>query len=996
MTEAGRRWSAAPVLVAIATAMVAAACGSTSTTSVGPSPVKCEVSLAGPPQVAAGAGTGTITVTTQPECAWTASTDAPWISGLTPRSGQGSGKFSFSVAANPVPSGREGDIIVNDTRVLVRQDFSPCTFNVGPSAVTVPAAGASRAITVSTVGGCTWTSTSGATWLTITGGNGNGNGNVTVQAAANPGPARTGSVVVAGETIVVSQSASGAGSCSYSISPTSIPAPASGGPFSLGVTSSPGCAWSATSDVPWMSITAGAAGNGNGTVAYTVATNTTTSARTGHVNVEGQALTVNQSAGSVACDYSINPTQLNSVPAAGGTAATTVSVATGCVWTAVSNASWLTVTSGTTGNGNGSVNITVAANDTPARQGTVTVAGRTFTVSQSGGCTFSLQPTSLTIDPDGGPSSTAVTTGPGCSWTASVPSQFTWLRITSGTPGSGNGTVAFTVDRNTGPPRNGTLTVAGQTFTVNQVNGCAFSISPTSQNFSAAGGNGTTTVTAGASCAWTATSNAPWIMITSGSSGSGNGPVTFTVGGNSGPARSGTLTVADKTYTVDQATGCTYTITPTSQSIGSGGGQVNTLVTTSDGCAWDTTISPQASWLTLSSSGSGSSDATVTFNVASNNGPQRSGTATVAGQTFTVIQSIGCTVTISSQPSPLTFSASAGSGSATVTAGAGCPWTATATSTSGPPFVTITSPSGGNGSGTSQVNYSVSANTGLARTATLTIAGQNFSITQASGCTVTITSPPSPLSFTSAGGSGSATVTASAPACTWTATSTQSFLTISAPAGGNGSGTGVVTYSVSANTGTPRTATLTILGQAFTVTQATGCNPQVSTAPSPLAFSQAGGTGTAAVTAGTGCTWPATSNQPFLTISAPAGGNGNGSGAVNYSVAANTGPAQRTATLTIAGQAFTVTQGGCTYTINPPSQSFGVAGGIGSVTVTTAAGCTWTAAVNGAPPPTWISITSGSNSTGPGTVTFTVQPNLLTSRSATLTIAGQTFTVNQN
>ena len=144
------------------------------------------------------------------------------------------------------------------------------------------------------------------------------------------------------------------------------------------------------------------------------------------------------------------------------------------------------------------------------------------------------------------------------------------------------------------------------------------------------------------------------------------------------------------------------------------------------------------------------------------------------------------------------------------------------------------------------------------------------------------------------------------------------------------------------------------------------------------------------------CTWPATSNQPFLTISAPAGGTGNGSGAVNYSVTANTGPAQRTATLTIAGQAFTVTQGGCTYTINPPSQSFGVAGGIGSVTVTTAAGCTWTAAVNGAPQPTWISITSGSNGAGTGTVTFTVQPNLLTSRSATLTIAGQTFTVNQN
>jgi hypothetical protein len=115
---------------------------------------------------------------------------------------------------------------------------------------------------------------------------------------------------------------------------------------------------------------------------------------------------------------------------------------------------------------------------------------------------------------------------------------------------------------------------------------------------------------------------------------------------------------------------------------------------------------------------------------------------------------------------------------------------------------------------------------------------------------------------------------------------------------------------------------------------------------------------------------------------------------VNYSVAANTGPAQRTATLTIAGQGFTVTQAGCTYSILPTSQSFGVAGGTGTVTVTTAAGCTWTAVSNN----NFITVTapSGGNGTGPGTVQFIVSPQVVGSRTGTITIAGLPFTVTQN
>ena len=59
-------------------------------------------------------------------------------------------------------------------------------------------------------------------------------------------------------------------------------------------------------------------------------------------------------------------------------------------------------------------------------------------------------------------------------------------------------------------------------------------------------------VSTGAGCAWTATSHESWITITSGASGSGNGTVRFNVADNSGKKRTGTLTIAGQTFTVEQ------------------------------------------------------------------------------------------------------------------------------------------------------------------------------------------------------------------------------------------------------------------------------------------------------------------------------------------------------------------------------------------------------------------------------------------------------------
>ena len=82
---------------------------------------------------------------------------------------------------------------------------------------------------------------------------------------------------------------------------------------------------------------------------------------------------------------------------------------------------------------------------------------------------------------------------------------------------------------------------------------CNYTIAPTTQAFPVNGDLGSLTVTSASGCAWTATSNVPWVTITAGNSGAGNGSVNFTVAANTGPDRAGTLFVAGQTFTVTQA-----------------------------------------------------------------------------------------------------------------------------------------------------------------------------------------------------------------------------------------------------------------------------------------------------------------------------------------------------------------------------------------------------------------------------------------------------------
>jgi hypothetical protein len=82
----------------------------------------------------------------------------------------------------------------------------------------------------------------------------------------------------------------------------------------------------------------------------------------------------------------------------------------------------------------------------------------------------------------------------------------------------------------------------------------------------------------------------------------------------------------------------------------------------------------------------------------------------------------------------------------------------------------------------------------------------------------------------------------------------------------------------------------------------------------------------------------------------------------------------------------------CSFSLSPGSQSYAASGGTGGVSVTAASTCGWTAASSAS----WLTVTSGASGTGPGSVSYTVAANAnSSSRTATLTIGGQVFTVTQ-
>ena len=177
-----------------------------------------------------------------------------------------------------------------------------------------------------------------------------------------------------------------------------------------------------------------------------------------------------------------------------------------------------------------------------------------------------------------------------------------------------------------------------------QDSNCGFNVAPNTRSFSAVAGTGVITVAAGSACTWVAQSHVPWMTITAGGNSTGNNNVTFSVQANTGPERTGELTIAGRGVTVTQAGGCTFALNRTSQDFTGAGGTGPVNVTAGAGCTW--TASSAVDWARITSGATGNGNGTVNITVAANTGPARVAMLTLAGQGYTISQASTCAVTI--------------------------------------------------------------------------------------------------------------------------------------------------------------------------------------------------------------------------------------------------------------------------------------------------------------------------------------------------------------
>jgi hypothetical protein len=112
------------------------------------------------------------------------------------------------------------------------------------------------------------------------------------------------------------------------------------------------------------------------------------------------------------CSYSISPASA-SIIASGGSGSIAVTTQSGCAWSASSSASWITIISGNSGTGSGTIAYSAASNDGTPRSVVSTIAGQPFTFNQSGTQSYTISASTGTggsISPTGGVSVTSGTT----------------------------------------------------------------------------------------------------------------------------------------------------------------------------------------------------------------------------------------------------------------------------------------------------------------------------------------------------------------------------------------------------------------------------------------------------------------------------------------------------------------------------------------------------------------------------------------------------------
>lgn len=419
---------------------------------------------------------------------------------------------------------------------------------------------------------------------------------------------------------------------------------------------------------------------------------------------------------------------------------------------------------------------------------------------------FSVTPTSISASPEATNGTLSVVSQDGGELNISNPVP--WITVSPSaarTANQTNETLVYSISPNPScSNRTGVFYIETQAVTVSQAGvASSYALSSSTASFTTNGGSGS--VSLSANCLWSLQSDANWISITSTTSGSDNGTISYSVALNSGNnARSGTIKVRDGNSVVRATLNITQNGVPVTHSLNStnatftaAGGNSNVVLTATE--AW--TAQSDGHWIANISPSSGNGSATISYTVDPNSTPSaRTGTIKIIGansvvkQILTIGQS-AASANYSLSASNAAFSADGGSSNVVLSS------TSNWQVQSDVPWITGITPTTGVGNAT--ISYTVAANTSCESRSGLvkilngsSVVQKTLLVTQA-GITGNYTLSSTYILFPYNGGRISVGLSAR---CNWTVQTDVPWISNISPASGNTNAT--IYYTVAENTNT--------------------------------------------------------------------------------------------------------------------------------------------------------------------------------------------------
>lgn len=472
------------------------------------------------------------------ETPWSIENGIDWIS-TNPTCGSSTASVSVSVTENKSGDDARTAIFYLKSDVSDWKCESPISVTqagatpmIVLSKTEVDFTGAPNTETVTVASNCTWTASSSADWLTVS-----QKDNAIILAV-------TGNESNSNRTAIVSVIRSGttATNTSKTITVRQAPASINASTESLvfnntasfvNVTINAEASWTASTSASWIDVSPTSDNSGTSTMKVSVSPNTSTSERTGYVNLSiGGSLRIQIPVRQRGIYVETEQSELSFV-AAGGSL--NLSVLSNTNWIVSSVPSWITV-SPNQGKGDGNVKVTASENpNTANRSGIIhlTQTGLNIDVAvavSQAGKTFDVNTTVLNYEDKSSTQTINIQTDG--TWTASASDS--WITI-SPTTASGNSTLSVSVSENTSDDeRSGQVVVvmADKSATINIIQkGKYFTVSNNLLTYTSKGGAIDVSISTNDSWSAKVEDGSTWLTLSK-TSGTGNVDVKVTASDN--------------------------------------------------------------------------------------------------------------------------------------------------------------------------------------------------------------------------------------------------------------------------------------------------------------------------------------------------------------------------------------------------------------------------------------------------------------------------------